>query len=565
MEQKLRAINTEGLTIELGIGKLEDEYPNECFPVKFKPRNGKAKYSRYEEIDENLYEETAKMVCFYTSEKRLFYWIKACNILYYDNVSNIEGIDVKWSDNPQTWEDPNGGNSITIELLDQENLLYNVTIFISTGTIRVQGHYYQMFSRHHFPILKGLVSQITTRAEETREETRVKEVTSSTPIQYSPEPALNVSHLKVLQSTLIQSIDKLQISIENNTSSIIDAISKTCAEKIIKTTNTESLQQDNIVLKSQLQQEKEAFILKSRQLEESSKHLKQMLSDTRDELNRANSQVEYLSNKLSNQREELEALDTSNRELKCKLSEVQDELINMKSGILSESTARDNYKTVGASSNDNEQILPSVLLLGTSNVRNINEKVLTSAVSTTKYVTYTIEDATKFIGSCTSTYNAIILHILTNNIKNDEPNECVTKLQKLVAEIKTKWPATKLILSLTTPRNDGHQTASQLVNAMVKQQLLLEKEENVSFIEHHNMFDVSGGGPNLSLLSEDGYHLNERGVSKLAVNLRNAIHTTLKLGLPVNNQFNRSRSRQKNRFRGFPRGRGSYGRGSYNK
>ena len=201
---------------------------------------------------------------------------------------------------------------------------------------------------------------------------------------------------------------------------------------------------------------------------------------------------------------------------------------------------------------------PSVLLLGTSNVRNINEKVLTPAVSITKFITYTIEDAATFIDKCTSTYNAVILHILTNNIKNDEPNECVTKLQNLVTEIKKRWPATKLILSLTTPRNDGHQTASQLVNAMIKQQLLLEKEDNVSFIEHYNMFDVNAGGPNLSLLSEDGYHLNERGVSRLAVNLRNAIHSTLKLQPPINAQFNRSRSRQRNRFRGFPRGRGTF-------
>jgi hypothetical protein len=72
MEHKLRDINIEGLTIDLDVGKLEDEYPNECFSVKFKPRNGKAKNSCYEEIDEGLYEESAKMICFFTSEKRLF-------------------------------------------------------------------------------------------------------------------------------------------------------------------------------------------------------------------------------------------------------------------------------------------------------------------------------------------------------------------------------------------------------------------------------------------------------------------------------------------------------------
>jgi hypothetical protein len=166
--------------------------------------------------------------------------------------------------------------------------------------------------------------------------------------------------------------------------------------------------------------------------------------------------------------------------------------------------------------------------VGTSNVKDVNEKFLSLAVIIIKSIAYTIEDATSFLDSEPVTkYDAILLHILTNNLKTDDPVECAGKLKNLIAESRKKWPVTKLIISLCTPRNDGLHTKGQLVNATIKQQLLPENDENLSFIEHHNMFNINNGGQNLYLLKEVGYHLNDTGASKLAVNFRSAIHFTL--------------------------------------
>ncbi|CAG2230166.1 unnamed protein product [Mytilus edulis] len=64
---------------------------------------------------------------------------------------------------------------------------------------------------------------------------------------------------------------------------------------------------------------------------------------------------------------------------------------------------------------------------------------------------------------------------------------------------------------------------------------------------------LSGGNTMMTLLSDDKYHLNDKGTSILANNLKHAIHSTLNITI----QRNRSRSRSRNtNSRQVGRGRG---------
>ena len=72
--------------------------------------------------------------------------------------------------------------------------------------------------------------------------------------------------------------------------------------------------------------------------------------------------------------------------------------------------------------------------------------------------------------------------------------------------------------------------------------------------------------PNDSLLQQDGYHLNEKGLSFLANNIRRVIHSVLNLPtVGRDRSIDRDGSdRGRGRGRGFPRGRGfNRGRGPY--
>jgi uncharacterized protein YgfB (UPF0149 family) len=50
--------------------------------------------------------------------------------------------------------------------------------------------------------------------------------------------------------------------------------------------------------------------------------------------------------------------------------------------------------------------------------------------------------------------NAVILHVLTNDVKNFNPAECASHLELIVTKVKAKFSDAKVVVSLTTPRTD---------------------------------------------------------------------------------------------------------------
>ena len=197
---------------------------------------------------------------------------------------------------------------------------------------------------------------------------------------------------------------------------------------------------------------------------------------------------------------------------------------------------------------------PNVLLLGTSNIKNINEAKLSDAVAMQKVVKYTIEDTMTYIKSHEVAPDVVILHSLTNDLKSHNPQTCVAKLEELVSCIRDKWPNCKIIISLTTPRKDDivYHTNGQIINALLKQKIIGDPARCISYCEHSNM--LSYGNPVDNLLTEDKFHLSERGVSMLASNLKREIHSVLKIPMPAPH-------RRRSRSRG-PKGRGRGARDS---
>lgn len=104
--------------------------------------------------------------------------------------------------------------------------------------------------------------------------------------------------------------------------------------------------------------------------------------------------------------------------------------------------------------------------------------------------------------------------------------------------ISTKWKDVKTVVSLATPRQDKplNRLNSEILNGLIKKNYLDNKDIFVS--ENSNIWN---GSMNWSqLLNNDKYHLSPRGVTMLASNLRNALHTVLEIG---NNANRRSRPR----------------------
>ncbi|CAC5388843.1 unnamed protein product [Mytilus coruscus] len=141
---------------------------------------------------------------------------------------------------------------------------------------------------------------------------------------------------------------------------------------------------------------------------------------------------------------------------------------------------------------------PSVLLIGTSNIRGINENKLSSSIDVIKEICFTLD-------------------------KTNEKDDMM------------------------------HHTNGQIVNALIKQNFYgkhYTELEKVQLIEHNNMYYE--GQANEELLQNDLYHLNDKVVSYLASNIKQAVHQILNIPLPPTR---RPRSQSRNR-RGRGRGRG---------
>ena len=244
--------------------------------------------------------------------------------------------------------------------------------------------------------------------------------------------------------------------------------------------------------------------------------------------------------KLRSKEDEITQLSESVDQLTVKLSKAQDEIIQLKQHISATADGAGNQFVVKGHQTTPSK--PSVLLVGTSNIKDINEEKITDVAAVSKIIKYTLQDTKSFIESHDDSCNVLILHTLTNDLKNLAPQQCVTNLEEIVSIARGKWPQAKIIISLTTPRKDNisYHTNGQIINASIKQKLISDPVKSVTYCEHSNM--MSYGNPINELLNEDKYHLSPKGVSILASNLKRAIHTVLDIPMPPK-QRGRSRSR----------------------
>jgi hypothetical protein len=265
---------------------------------------------------------------------------------------------------------------------------------------------------------------------------------------------------------------------------------------------------------------------------------------TSDRLNEKNTEIEKLNNSYRVLKQELGNLQEENLSLKSQLSDSYDDLNKLKYRMNSTGTAIDEGSISSVQSTDK----PIVYLIGTSNIQGIDETKLTHAAKVTKFTAYTLEETINCISRLVQEPNIIVLHVLTNDLKTKSPQLCANQLSDVVSSIFEKWCTVKIVVSLTTPRNDSilHNTNGQIINALLKHNL---SDRNVVLVDHSNM--CSGGNPIPDLLSNDHYHLSAKGVAQLASNIKRAIHSILGVPLPVR-QPHHSRSRiRRGRGRGL--------------
>ena len=105
----------------------------------------------------------------------------------------------------------------------------------------------------------------------------------------------------------------------------------------------------------------------------------------------------------------------------------------------------------------------------------------------------------------------VIVHVGTNNVKDDNPKRVKVKISELVDTIRNEQPNAKIVLSSIIHRNDDRSLNGSIdqVNRAVES---VCRHRGLDFISHDN---IPG-----DCLNNGGLHLNRKGVFRLANNFR---------------------------------------------
>lgn len=288
-------------------------------------------------------------------------------------------------------------------------------------------------------------------------------------------------------------------------------------------------------------------------LRQDNQNLKVKLSGTQ---NDCQAEIDHLRYIIKSKNEEIERLEGTAKALRETIDQQQDAIISIKmqplpqrsydsydnfQNVASTSKAKDvnkspnkvetipknkNLDTVNKPKSDVNQ-KPKVIIVGTSNTSRLNTNFLSKNFTTTKYTAFHLEDTAKTIEELklSPAPNVIVLHSLTNSLKDNSADNCVTKLDNIVQTTNKKWPSCKVVISLATVRKDKDTYNNQvhLVNALVRNHFI--KYNFVSLCDNDNL--ATRGKPIDRFIKDDGFHLTDQGVARLASNIKRSCEEIL--------------------------------------
>ena len=156
-----------------------------------------------------------------------------------------------------------------------------------------------------------------------------------------------------------------------------------------------------------------------------------------------------LREKLSKQQTELDSANTSKNTLTNRVSQLEEERISLKihAGAVEDkrpmsTVVRNTPKRPATDIKTTKKQgsgKPRVILIGTSNTEKIDPKRLSSYFTTEKHIAYTLSETRKCIEKIDNAPQAIILHSLTNDLKNAAAEQCVDSVVSIVENIKKKF------------------------------------------------------------------------------------------------------------------------------
>jgi hypothetical protein len=170
----------------------------------------------------------------------------------------------------------------------------------------------------------------------------------------------------------------------------------------------------------------------------------------------------------------------------------------------------------------NNQSTPRACLIGTSIIQDVDNKRLSHVVSVSKSIANTIDDALHLKLEDIEN-ELVILQLTTNDLKVNSTEKVIKDMQHLINQmLQVKQTCNIAILLSPLQRTFGDMNSKiKIVNSSLE--YIFRNSTRVSIHSNNNIH------PNVDCYTSDGIHLNHKGSSMLANNIRTIIHEHFKI------------------------------------
>ena len=294
----------------------------------------------------------------------------------------------------------------------------------------------------------------------------------------------------------------------------VEVLKKTCTDP------NDQLTQEIRQLKHELSEQLLKHETEASENKRSLKDLEEQCDLLRAGKKRFEAEYNALSTRLDNKNTEIDSLEEKIAELKVQLEKAQNECLSWKIHNQREPDNR-------ADGTNRPMIMQEKrgLFITDSIAKHIIADKLLQEISLDKAIRYTIEEATNFIDQVDFYPRVVLLQVGANDIREDDISEddIVQSIEELVVTSSSKWPMTKIVISLFPPRydDDAFSIKAELVNAKLKKSFM--NNDMITTQDHNNLT------PRSDQFNRDGIHLSKLGTKLLASNMRKALMRALNL------------------------------------
>ena len=339
----------------------------------------------------------------------------------------------------------------------------------------------------------------------------------------------NIQNLKKSyeqSSSVLKSVSK-GLTVESNSSTLTDT--KLRSENSSLKDQLSSLRHDQMMCEENLKAKYDSKI----------ETLRIVIEGKDKEINHLKGDINFKSSTIDKLFVEKESLSDKLKESERALNVANDEILSLKvhiAGISKDENGQSISDWSSVPAKEKKQ-KPSIMLIGTSNIKDIDPERLSSNFNTEKHIAYTFAEAEKVIKGVTNKPDAVAFHVLTNELKSNSSIECVSKLQNLIKLTEEKMPSTKILISQATNRSDDQNLNLKVntINSLINE---LGNEDSSKFSICDNTSIGLNGQVKDKFIRDDGYHLSVDGVKVLASNIRKSLERVLSIQSSNNGQRN---------------------------